>query len=280
MTTTFKVQISREVARQYGLEALKIIQDGGYQTGSGRQVDLSEAINQAVLGTVDYPPEQMLTQHHPAWHKTKIEVCNETTLSAVQRLLASGCKPAALNFASATHPGGGFLEGARAQEEYLARSSGLFACLKDQPMYAYHRQRQDALYTSHMLYSPNVPVFRSDDGDLLEAPYTVAIITAAAPNAKYLPTERQPEIRQAFRERIAKLLWIGIQHGHDAIVLGAWGCGAFGNDSKMVSQLFHDALVQDFQGAYQQVVFAIVDWSDDERYISPFANTFRLSLGA
>jgi uncharacterized protein (TIGR02452 family) len=185
-----------------------------------------------------------------------------------------GLNPAALNFASATHPGGGFLSGARAQEEYLARSSALYACLESQPMYAYNRQHYDPLYTSYMLYAPAVPVFRSDDGVLLEEPYTLGIITAAAPNAGQLPPDRAGEIEAAFGERIAKVLWIGLQHGHDAIVLGAWGCGAFGNDGRLVSRLFYEALGGDFRGAYRQVIFAILDWSPEKRFIGPFEETF------
>ena len=73
----------------------------------------------------------------------KISVENMTTLEAAQRLISKGCRPAVLSFASATNPGGGFLGGARAQEEYLARSSGLYACIRDNAMCAFHRSRRD-----------------------------------------------------------------------------------------------------------------------------------------
>lgn len=272
--TTFTTQIPRDRAQKYGLEAVQIMKDGGYRTPAGWQVDLAKVIERSVHGTVAYPPDVVFSPSSPSSYATQIDVANETTLSAVVRLLAGGCNPVSLNFASATHPGGGFLNGARAQEEYLARSSALYACLKDHPMYEFHRQRRDALYTSYMLYSPAVPVFRSDDGILLEEPYTVGVITAAAPNASYLSSDRQPEIEQAFWERIAKVLWIGLQHGHDAIVLGAWGCGAFGNDGRMVSRLFHEALAQGFHGAYRQVIFAIVDWSAEKKFIGPFQDVF------
>jgi uncharacterized protein (TIGR02452 family) len=179
-----------------------------------------------------------------------------------------------LNFASGMHPGGGFLEGARAQEEYLARSTALFACLKDQSMYTFHRRLQDAMYTSYMIYSPAVPVFRSDDGSLLEEPYAVGVITAAAPNRAYLPNPDEALIEQAFRQRIARLLWIGLQHGHTAIVLGAWGCGSFGNDSKMVSRVFGECLEGDFRGTYARVVFAVLDWSEEKHFIVPFEEVF------
>jgi len=273
MSNTFAGQISRELARQYGLEAVRIIQDGFYQTPTGQHVVIQEAVARSVEKMMAYPPDKPFEPQMAGPDPAQIDVRNETTLSAAQRLLIDGFKPVVLNFASATHPGGGFLSGARAQEEYLARSSGLYACLKDQPMYPYHLQHSDPLATSYMLYSPDVPVFRGDDGRLLEQPYQVGIITAAAPNASHM-VGRAAEIELAFRERIAKVLWIGQQHAHDAIVLGAWGCGAFGNDGKMVSRLFQQALNGDYRGAYRRVIFAIVDWSDDRKFIGPFEETF------
>ena len=207
-------------------------------------------------------------------YQTQIEVANETTLAAVQRLRGSGYHPVALNFASATHPGGGFLSGALAQEEYLARSSGIYACLAQNPMYAFHRARHDPLYTNYVIYSPEVPVFRADDGALLETPYTVGIITSPAVNASALHSDRQAEIRPAMWLRILKVLSVGVLHAHDSIVLGAWGCGAFGNDSSEIAQLFRKALEENLKRAYRQVIFAILDWSPEKRFIGPFQRVF------
>ena len=72
------------------------------------------------------------------------------------------------------------------------------------------------------------------------------------------------------RSRIAKVLEIGLTHGHDAIVLGAWGCGAFGNDPTLVAGLFRDALTGPYRGAYRRVEFAILDWSPERRFLGPF----------
>jgi uncharacterized protein (TIGR02452 family) len=202
--------------------------------------------------------------------QTEFEVTNETTLSGAQRLLRLGHNPVALNFASATHPGGGFLSGARAQEEYLARSTGLYACLRNNSMYQFHMCNYDPLYSNYAIYSPAVPVFRADDGVHLEEPYTVAITTAPAVNAAKLAEARHAEIAPAIWRRILKVLAIGILHGHDSIVLGAWGCGAFGNDPNQIAALFERALRENFKGAYRRVVFAIADGSDEKRFIGPF----------
>jgi len=70
-----------------------------------------------------------------------------------------------MNFANAFRPGGGFLGEARAQEEYLCRISGLFHCIRTQPLYERNLQAggSGGLYLHDMLYSPDVPVFRDSD---------------------------------------------------------------------------------------------------------------------
>ncbi len=77
------------------------------------------------------------------------------------------------------------------------------------------------------------------------------------------------------QQRIHKVVAIGAAHGHTAMVLGAWGCGAFGNDGRVMAALFRDALYGDFQGVFKHVVFAIVDWSPEQRFIGPFRAVFR-----
>jgi len=142
------------------------------------------------------------------------------------------------------------------------------------PMYGYHRARHDPLYTDYVIYSPAAPVLRADEGTLLETPYTVGIITSPAVNAAALPPERRAEIGPAMWQRILKVLAAGIVHGHDSIVLGAWGCGAFGNDGAEIAELFRQALQENFQGAYGRVIFAILDWSQENRFIGPFQRAF------
>ncbi len=267
-------QLSRELAAQYGREAVEITESGHYQALSGKLVNISQLVASAISGTVSYPPDQTLQESVKGHYKTGISIENTTTLDAAKRLMIDGYRPVVLNFASATHPGGGFLGGARAQEEYLARSSGLYACIKENAMYAFHRSQRDSLYTDYAIYSPEVPVFREDDGSLLDEPYTIGIITCPAVNAGKVVAERRIEIGPAMWRRILKVLGIGLRHGHDSIVPGAWGCGAFGNDAYEIAELFRRALEENFRGAYQRVFFAILDGSRDQRIIGPFKNAF------
>ena len=272
-----KSLVPRDVAARYGHEAVEIINAGEYVSSNGQQVKIAAAVRQAVATTQVYLPDCSLPAITTHLETTRLEVTNETTLNAARRLIAAGKRPVALNFASATHPGGGFLTSAREQEESLCWSSGLYACLKDQPLYEFHRQRHDPLYTDYTLYSPDVPVFRDDDGRLLDEPYQCSFITSAAVNASAL-LQRDPNrrtlIKPAMSKRIRKVLTIGAAHGHTAIVLGAWGCGAFGNNGHEIASLFQQALLGEFRGVYETVVFAVLDFSDDQRFVGPFRTVF------
>jgi uncharacterized protein (TIGR02452 family) len=269
--------IARERAAKLGRETVKILEAGHYRAHTGERVEIAGLVRKAVDGTRAYPPDQPIPDIQPGSQTTHIEVENETTLAAARRLITAGRRVAALNFASARNPGGGFLSGARAQEESLARSSGLYACLAGQPMYAYHRARRDPMYTDYAIYSPDVPVFRTDDGTLLEQPHLCSFITCPAVNAGVVlqrDPSRKPEIRTAMQQRIARVLTIAALQKHDTLVLGAWGCGAFGNDSREIAELFEQALSGGFRGVFSQVVFAIVDWSNDSQFIGPFYSAF------
>jgi uncharacterized protein (TIGR02452 family) len=269
--------MDRALAAQLGKETVRILSKGAYDAPSGRRVDLRDAVERAVRGTVEYPPEQPAPDvRPPAPARMQIRVENATVL-AVGRAMAATGSVAALNFASAESPGGGFLSGARAQEESIARSSALYAALEPCAMYAYHRARLDAMYTDYVIFTPDVPVFRTDHGDLLEEPWLLSIITSPAvhgPGVAMYAQHRLPDIPAAMTSRTHKVLQVAVAHGVQRIILGAWGCGAFGLDPVMMAGIFSDALHGPFRAAFSEVVFAITDWSPERRFIGPFEKVF------
>jgi uncharacterized protein (TIGR02452 family) len=269
--------VSRTQRAQMGQETVQIIEQGWYTASNSEKISIQNALQQCQSGTVSYPEEHELPWGVTGTLHTLTEVTPETTLQAAKRLIDSGKPVVALNFASAKNPGGGFLSGSQAQEESLARSSGLYACLSGHPMYHFHRMQGDPLYSSYAIYSPNVPVFRDDNGTLLEQPYPCSFITAPAVNAgvaRERISHAQQRIVEAMTNRVHRVLAIAAQHHHEHLVLGAWGCGVFRNDPELIAQLFKEALQDDFAGAFQTVVFAVLDRSSKKINLGPFERRF------
>jgi uncharacterized protein (TIGR02452 family) len=263
-----ELDISRGAAARMGAEAVEIAGSGGYRSPSGASVDISAAVAKAVACKVSIPSEVPL--HGPrkaAFDTMTTEVSNETTLGAARRLRESGAEPLALNFANGIHPGGGFLSGARAQEEALCRSSALYATLAGDAMYAAHARRPAPDSTDWCILSPAVPVFRADDGSLLEEPWLLSFITCAAPVASRIGEAAAAGL---MKKRIARVLEVAAAYGYEALVLGAWGCGAFGNDARETARSFVESLSGPFRGCFKHVVFAVTDWSEERRFLGPF----------
>lgn len=266
-------------------ETVRIASDGHYTLPSGERVSIAQAVAKAVSGTKLYRPDDYAGLTLPAEarraEKTFIEVTGETTAEAARRLVEEDgfAHVAALNFASAKNPGGGFLRGAKAQEEDLARCSALYACLVTQRGY-YDENRACAsmLYTDHLIYSPDVPFFRDERLELLPKPFVVSVITSPAPNAgEELQRDAGagPRVRTTLARRAEQVLRVCARHGHRALVLGAWGCGVFKNDPCVVAEVFAKCLSgPPFERAFERVVFAVYDTSKEQRNRRAFDEQF------
>ena len=263
-------------------ETLRILGEGTYVAPSGRVVSFAPAIEAAIRGTVLVRPHDAASLARTAQGGARaIEVTEETTAQAARRLVAREGEShvVALNFASAKNPGGGFLGGAKAQEEDLARASALYVCVRTQrAYYDLHRMSASLLYTDHVIHSPSVPFFRDDRNELLEEPFLVSILTAAAPNAGEVlrrDASAGPAIRAALHSRARVLLDVAAHFGHRVLVLGAWGCGVFRNDPREVAEAFASALGEErFNGMFERVVFAVWDRSPAQVNLAAFRERF------
>ncbi|MBS1913618.1 MAG: TIGR02452 family protein [Bacteroidetes bacterium] len=276
--------MNREQRAEIAQETLAILQAGHYRHPGGKDVELRDALARARAGSVLYSPEDRNTIRdraslRPVLDGATIGVSNRTTLAAAGALAAEHERVACLNFASARNPGGGFLSGSQAQEESLARATGLYATLTEHgEFYEHHRTTRTALYSDRAIYSPGVPVFRDDRDMLLETPWHVDIITAAAVNAGALhrnEPHRTGEILPALESRARMVLGIAAAHGCAVLVLGAWGCGVFANDPAAIASVFAGAIDEpDLRGRFRHIEFAVLDSSQDGRTIASFRERF------
>lgn len=279
----------KEIARQ----TLAICESGNYQAPSGAKVDIHADVQAAVRGTALYRPDELAAalaaepvSRPRAGAPVKIAVTEETTQVAAHRLVGSEGADhlVLLNFASARNPGGGFIRGAKAQEEDVARCCALYPCLTKAevwPYYEVNRATESLLYTDHIIYSPAVPFFRTRSRNIIERPFRASIITAPAPNAGEVlrrDPAAGPAIEAALRQRAGMVLAIAEARVHRTLLLGAWGCGVFANRPEQVADAFSRWLQSDrFADAFDRVVFAIYDRTKDRRVHSAFAAHYAAS---
>ncbi|MFE9909775.1 TIGR02452 family protein [Streptomyces clavifer] len=258
-------------------ETEAIVEAGHYRTPEGREVTIERALTAALSGTRLYGPEPVPVAVLDTDRTPVIEVTGESSLQAARRMTgASAGRVAVLNYASARNPGGGYLNGAQAQEEALCRGSALYVTLLRAPeYYAHHRAERSAFYTDRVIHSPGVPVFRDDRGRLLDTPYTAGFLTSPAPNAGVI-RRREPEhahgIPAALASRAERVLEVAAVRGYRRLVLGAWGCGVFQNDPAEVASAFR-ALLADggrFAGHFEQIVFGVLDRDPDSAVRAAF----------
>lgn len=254
-------------------QTINICKNKQYTSLNGNVVDLSNQLDYTLQNTKLYRPEDKL-EIKTIYRIPTIEVVNETTAQSAARLINLGyTNPVALNFASAKTPGGGFLAGAIAQEEDLCRCSGLYSCLKSKPIfYNENILCNDCYYTDNIIYSPKVPFFRNEHNLFLETPFELSIITSPAPNIRGIESPDEDKLIEVFYNRSKRLLEVAAAHQHDCIILGAWGCGAFGNDPALVATCFSEALKE--INYFRHVCFAVYDTRTPPHLFSTFNRVF------
>ncbi|WP_325198340.1 TIGR02452 family protein [Kingella oralis] len=271
-------------------QALTISQTGKLPLPDGGCLDFSAEQQAAQRHTVLYRPSELAhwreTLRQPETERnhraTQISVTPESTQQAAYRLMVKeGLGDVVLlNFASAKNAGGGFLNGAKAQEEDLCRSSGLYLCQLEQPdYYAANRAEKSMLYTDHILYSPRVPFFRVSGDGLLGACFYPSVIIAPAPNAGVF-LQREPHgaaaLAAALQRRADYVLAVAKHQAQKNLVLGAWGCGVFRNPPEQVAAAFAQSLRQpEFADCFERIVFAIYDRSPSKAVFKAFAAQFQ-----
>lgn len=268
-------------------DTLAILARGWYTAPlSGARVNIGHLVRAAEESTVLYtdtpevpaPPLHLQTDLRAmcrVWTTTTLQAAFDLAVVEEQRAPADRSSVAVLNFASGTHPGGGFKRGSPAQEESLARASGLYNCLiSQQDYYEANRTAASGFYENNIIFSPDVPVFRDDDGNLLEKPYLASFITVPAVNSKVVLTRHegnQEAIDEVMTKRAARVIAVAASNNCKVLVLGAWGCGVFrGSSERMASIFFRLLISQRMAFHFRTIIFAIPDGPN----VEPFTKRF------
>lgn len=239
-----------------------------------RKMDIlmKDEIRQSVKETKTYGGNGLPVPHtekkRPGSTVPNITVEPLDTVSAL--FLHQQRKTAVLNFASYQNPGGGFLEGSSAQEECLCHASTLYNILIHHPeFYTWNsRHKNNSLYTDRALYSKDIIFF--DNGDTLTPPRQLKadVLTCAAPNysaASKHGSVSADENLTALLERIRFVLDVAEDNHVDTLILGAFGCGVFGQDAAVVACGVKRWLEQrDYR--FKDVCFAVPDTGKDTNY--------------
>ena len=192
---------------------------------------------------------------------TEIIVENIDSVGAVMKY--GNPSSAVLNFSSYKNPGGMFINGSKAQEECLCHESFLYNVLKEFQLEFYdwnNRHKNKALYLNRGLFSKGVWFFRGDSH------VECSVITCAAPNksaAQKYQNVSDKENTEVLRSRIKFVLDIAKYNDVDTLILGAYGCGVFGQNPTEVAEIFKECLNTTRKDCFNKVVFAIPKGRDN-----------------
>lgn len=264
-------------------ETVKIVDEGEYDLPNGDTISIVDG-DRMVDGTVFYTKTANVDHDKLPRYDTELTVENKDCLYAARELVMDGYQPIVLNMASERTPGGGVINGSGAQEENIFRRTNIH-----QSLYQFHdvgknygiyqkkeRYPLDERYGG--IYTPFVTVFRGGEDvgyQLLDDPYEISVVSVAAVR-KPRTTKDGKLVDYAVRLtkfKIAQMLDIALEHGHDAIVLSAFGCGAFKTPPQEMARLFNEAFESKrYKGAFKKVIFAIIENGCSFREHNPQGN--------
>lgn len=252
---------------------LEIFQKGYYILGN-TQVNLNN-----IKGESKEYKAPLLRKGIVVPNETKITFSNLDTIEATRKFTSQSKSVCVLNFASAKHPGGGFVNGSLAQEEMLCYKSNLYNVLiKHKDLYDWSMHNlNNGLYKSWAIYSNSIVVFRENDLKLC-GPSTINVITCPAVNKNIaIKKFSSDKIYKEMYNRCKFIMDIAIENNQKNLILGAFGCGVFGNDPKDVANIFYDLFInEDYLKYFSNIEFAILGNKNSKEFIDLVKRLTRL----
>lgn len=229
-----------------------------------REKSYHDEINECENNTIIYAETHSFDVSEYPDHKTDFYIIDSDTTSAASEFSNCG-KVALLNFSSYKEPGGRFMDGSKAQEESLCHTSFLYNVLIrfEHSFYDENcKNKNRALYLNRSLYTPNVRFWSGSNTFLCD------VITCAAPNkttAQKYCNVTDKENSRALSSRTEYILNIACENRVNTLILGAWGCGVFGQDSYEVAEVFLKLFNTKYYN-FDKVIFAIPRNNKDKNF--------------
>lgn len=252
--STNKSKSYRDINRESDMELLQIIENGSYTVGRF-WINIPEFEDATFISC----KTNLVVDENTGNISDKVEIRNESTVDAVHRLYSKENIPGVLNFASFNHPGGGFINGALAQEEALCQASTLYLQLKNRPEYAEHQAiNTRGKYNSDM-FTSETWFIRDSKNSLVQKPAKAFVITSAAPNFRVWDIENNSsEAIDTIDERVERIIKLFVLNKCRNIILGAFGCGVFQNDPYIIANSFKKYCTK-YSGYFDKILFSIYD---------------------
>ena len=270
-----------EGSRHFNLDNTqkKVLQEIGHHTMNLYQIEMGKINQKSEL--IEEPLKETQSLGNMG---AEVEVLDEDILHRIKLVAGNGQKVGVLNFASPTTPGGRFLEGINAQEQTICRNSFLYPeLLKYRSSYYLENKRSSHryYYSAKMIFASHIKVLRDEtEKRFLEGENYVDILSIAAPNVTAMKKAQlvidQRKIRNDFAKKILQILRQFKAAGDRILILGAFGCGSFGNNPHMVAEIFSESLGRiEFNGCFEIVYFDILANSTN---LTAFKNIFANKL--
>ncbi|KRM96222.1 hypothetical protein FC19_GL001032 [Liquorilactobacillus aquaticus DSM 21051] len=241
----------------------KILQEIGHHTMNLYQIEMDKIDQKSEL------IENMLSETPPLGNGgAEIKVLDENILYRIKKATGHEQRVGVLNFASPTIPGGRFLEGVNAQEQTLCRNSFLYPeLLKYRSSYYLENKRfpHHYCYSAKMIFASHIKILHDEtEKNFLKGERHVDILSIAAPNVTAMKEAQlvidQHNVYDNLAKKILQILRQFKLAGDRILILGAFGCGVFGNDPYMVAKIFRSTLARtEFCGCFQTIYFDILD---------------------
>ena len=288
MTQEEYKEISLDTLNFFGEKQCEKVEyvNGTYTTKS---CDLQKLLKKMIGGTRIYNDKSTYALPYKNFQSTpNYFVLNDTTIKGALFLFGGNNKVGILNFASAIKAGGGWINGRVAQEEDIMRKTTLFPSLVIQDKFYKEHTKDNPFYSNTIIYSPNVYIMK-DENFQYRALKEINVVTSAAVNltdiknnlilSNYLNDYNNKNnvdlVTEIMKKRMQRILLIFAENNIKNIVLGAFGCGVFGQDANNIANVWKYLLKdKHLEKYFDNIVFAVLDNSPNKCNYTPFENLF------